>query len=66
MAKKPSKMWMLAPPSQRKSKADLSPTIKADLDVKAKKLVAVLKERATRMTVIPWDTRHDSPGEEQA
>ena len=30
--KKPPKMWMLAPPTQRKPKAPLSATIMADLD----------------------------------
>jgi len=36
---------MLRPPSQRAPKAPLSASVKADLDAKAKKLVAVLKPR---------------------
>ena len=43
--KKPPRMWMLAPPTQRKPKALLSASIMADLDAKAKKLLAVLKTR---------------------
>ena len=36
---------MLRPPSQRGPKAPLSASVKADLDAKAQKLVAVLKPR---------------------
>ena len=43
--KKTPKTWMLPNPTQRKPKADLTPTIRADLDAKAKKLVAVLKPK---------------------
>ena len=47
MAKKkqPPKTWMLPNPTQRKPKAALSPTVKADLDAKATKLVEKLKPK---------------------
>jgi len=43
--KKTPKTWMLPIPSRRKPKAALSEKIKADVDSKGKKLVAVLKPK---------------------
>ena len=43
--KKQAKTWMLPSPSQRTAKAPLPERIKADLDAKAKKLLAVLKPK---------------------
>ena len=42
---KPPKTWMLPSPSQRKPKASLSVSIKADLNAKATKLVERLKPK---------------------
>ncbi len=44
--KKPTRTWILPPPTQRKSKATLPAQIKAELDAKASKLVEdVLKPK---------------------